>query len=212
MSIARTTAILSYATLLSACSGSGSDGEPWPLSQPPADTTLIDGSWLTECLLIGGNVPYQQITLAVTDDIFQFDNASFTDSACTEKAQEVTTRGRFTALSDQATTVGGIPLELRIDQVTLTPLLSPVADSLNRQNFCGFNSWVPEVSLDVSNCPDSPDFAAPRTDNNIYVIDNGNTLDDFSDDTLFLGASISAATDEQPVDVDLSMPYSRESS
>lgn len=215
MSVARTTAIFLYAMLMSACSsdgggdgGSGDGGEPGFQSQSPGESALIDGSWLTDCLLIGGDAPYQQTTVAITGDIFQVDKASFTDSACIEKAQEITTRGRFTASPDQATTDGAIPVELRVDQITLTPLLSPVADSLNRQNYCGFNSWVPEVNLDVSNCPDNPGFTAPRTDHSIYVLDDGNTADDPSDDRLFLSTPGSEAIDVEPVD--MSMPYSRD--
>lgn len=189
-----------FLLILAGCSGGGSDagvpvngGNSGSMDDTDSDAegsdeplSQLQGTWRTDCLFEGGMLPYQRLLFSVTDNVFTFDIGYFVDASCNDAAQETVS---FGSVSEAAPLVDNAErrLDLMFNQVTVTPLLSQVADSFNAISFCGVASWVPEVSIDVSGCTDSQGLLAPRTETSAVLIDDGETPDNSTDDVLFLG-------------------------
>ena len=208
--IRTTLSILSLAVALGACSsGSGSSGDsgsgPGGSMPPsgggggdePIPGTPIEGVWELPCEP-GSDGRFGDAVLSITERVFELNENAYGDAGCTNLLSVLTTRGLLEEqiVEDGRRPEDGIPLDFVVEDITLQPLLSPVADSYNQLMLCGMSGWLPEQIRDVSSgCPQIDVPAAPRTDYNRYVVDEGSDPDERSDDTLLLG-TLGAQPDE----------------
>ena len=209
------------ALLLSAgCSSDGDDGnddaaDDMPSANPsePAPGTLIEGVWESPCLPgDGGRIVSRRLVLSVNGQVFELFNDGFSRTEGDGESLRVfATRGAFSEglPEDMREVADGIPIDIAVEQLTLTPLLSPVADDYNAGALCGSTDWVPGVERDVSGCDEVDDSEAPRTDFNRYFVDDGGTLDVRADDLLFLGPLTASTDPEARPELDRSVAFTR---
>jgi len=189
----------------------GPDGNPAG-SLPPANAadapdTLVEGTWESVCLPASGNASGRRLVVAITDGTpdrqFRFIDTTYGDAACQEgdALREAETRGSF---ADQPFETGqdpadGVPIDLSIRTVLLRPRIRQVADTYNASAVCGLTNWTSNVDQDIAGCEDMGGVIgisteSPRTDFNLFLVEDNATPDLRADDRLLLG-TLNAQTD-----------------
>lgn len=209
------------AVALGACGGggSGSDGDG-ASGLPPTSGSVgpIDGVWETACLPAAGMALSRRVVLSVTAEAFVRTDTEYSDTQCVEALQTLEARGRFVErpLEDGREPVDGIPLDLEISSLELTPRLSQVSADYNAIGLCGITDWAPGEPEDaIAGCPALvergivDDSSVPQTEHNRYFTDSLGTEEE-SDDILYLGALDGPSTEsERPELVDREIGLSR---
>jgi len=208
---------ISLVFLLGACGGGGSDPvtpAPDPTGMDPlaeVPETLEEGIWETACFPAGSPAASRRYVVTVTGTAFRFGDTTYGDQNCDDESalRDIDTQGTFAERlpEDGRRIEDGKPVDLSIDQVTLTPRLLQVAMRYNMTMLCDTvaSEWVPGVSQDISGCVDETgtidvDTTAPRTDFNLLLVDEGstegNTREARPDDRLLFG-TVSSQTDPE---------------
>lgn len=193
------TAMLSVLLLAGCSSGGGGSGTSGVGSgdgtqtTDPVPDTLIEGEWETACALSEyRDAVAEQTVFSVVERVFTLTENTFGDEACRNELWSLATRGSYVEQipDDGQELSDGLPIDLSVNQVTLTPVLSQVSDQYNATALCGITNWSPEVDMDISDCAEPGELTtatAPRTDYNRFFVNEGAGPDDRSDDVLRLG-------------------------
>lgn len=204
ISRAQSLPVTSLALLLGACGGGGggpvSPGTTDPDPTPPTEVpeTPVEGIWETACFPASSPAASRRYFMSITDTTFTFGDTTYGDAACDgENAlREIETLGTFDEQlpEDGSRLEDGIPVDLSVEQVTLTPQLSQVATRYNEEMICAAVTaeWMAGVNQDISNCVDESgtidvDTTAPRIDYNLFLVDEMGTPDVRADDRLLFG-------------------------
>ena len=178
-------------------------GTPDPGTPDPGDgvpLTLLDGTWESDCFATTDQASSRRYVLSVTDTVFTFDDTTYGDTDCGEDfaLRSIVTTG--TAVEqlpeDGRDLADGIPIDFTVEDLTLSPLIQQVADNYNDLALCDAiaSEWVEGVLQDISGCADETgtidvDTSVPRTDENLFLVDDAGTPDARADDRLLLGAA-----------------------
>jgi len=180
--------------------------------------TSLEGIWESPCLLAQAPATTRRYIFRVFADDFLLSDVTYGQTGCADGSElrEVISEGGISepVPEDGRDIADGLPIDLAVRMVMLTPRIGRVADDYNMLGLCDHTDWRVGTPRGVIDCTDETGTVgvetAARTDYNLFLIDDRGTGETRDDDQLWLGTlEAQPESSQRPLGVNREVTFTR---